>query len=93
VPRFLVADPFDSLAVLRELDRPTLVFHGRRDDIIPFAQGERLHPEIAGSTFVPCAAGHNDLPPPDLDYWGEIRRFLVSSALLDPGAPAPNAER
>jgi fermentation-respiration switch protein FrsA (DUF1100 family) len=81
-PRFLLADPFDSLYALRDCRARALVFHGRRDDLIPFAHGERLHRALDGSRFVACEAGHNDLPPPDLDYWTEIESFLRSADIL-----------
>lgn len=81
-PRFLIADPFDTIAVLRGRDLPVLIFHGRRDELIPFSHGERLHRALPRSVFVACDAGHNDLPPPGLDYWGEIERFLRSSGIL-----------
>lgn len=80
-PRFLIADPFDSLAALQGCRCPALVLHGRRDTLIPHAHGERLHRALAGSVLRSCDAGHNDLPSPDLDYWGEIRRFLDSSVI------------
>ena len=82
-PRLLVADPFDSIATLRRLDRPALVFHGRRDDLIPFAHGEAIHRALPRSRFVPCDAGHNDLPPPELDYWSEIQAFLAEHGIVD----------
>lgn len=81
-PRFLIADPFDTIAALRGRDLPVLIFHGRRDDLIPFAHGERLHRALPRSVLVACDAGHNDLPPPELDYWGEIERFLRERGIL-----------
>ncbi len=83
VPRFLIADPFDSVEALASLDRPALIFHGERDEVIPFAHGRALHRALPGSRFVAYAdVGHNDLPPPGADYWGEIERFLRASGVI-----------
>lgn len=81
-PRFLLANPFDSIGVHRRAPRPTLILHGVRDDLIPFGHARRLHEAIPGSELVPCEAGHNDLPPPDLDYWGTIEGFLRRVRML-----------
>jgi fermentation-respiration switch protein FrsA (DUF1100 family) len=54
---------FDSLSRIPRLDVPVLVVHGDRDDIVPFALGERLYaaaPEP--KTFLRVrGAGHNDV--------------------------------
>jgi fermentation-respiration switch protein FrsA (DUF1100 family) len=83
-PRFLLGNPFDTLAALRAVRAPALIFHGRTDEVIPFAHGEALHRALPDSAFVACTAGHNDLPPATLDYWGEIERFLRRIEVLRP---------
>ena len=47
----------------RSIRLPALVIHGERDELIPFAQGERISRALAGPVrFVPVSqAGHNDL--------------------------------
>jgi pimeloyl-ACP methyl ester carboxylesterase len=81
-PRFLIRDRFDTLDALGGTEVPALILHGRRDEVIPFAHGERLHRALPRSVFVACDAGHNDLPPPELDYWAEIERFLRTADVL-----------
>lgn len=81
-PRFLIRDRFDTLDALGGTDVPALILHGRRDEVIPFAHGEHLHRALPRSVLVACDAGHNDLPPPELDYWGEIERFLRTAGVL-----------
>ncbi|WP_236607462.1 alpha/beta hydrolase [Sandaracinus amylolyticus] len=81
-PRFLISDPFDTIRVLRGTSTPVLLLHGRRDTVVPFAHSERLQRALPRSELVACDAGHNDLPPADLDYWGEIRAFLERSDVL-----------
>lgn len=82
VPRILIADRFDSIAVHRASPRPTLILHGTQDDLVPVRHALALQRAIPGSRLVQCAAGHNDLPPPEFDYWGEIERFLERSGIV-----------
>ncbi len=82
VPRFLVSNRFDSLSVHRASPRPSLIFHGTRDQTIPISHGRALAAAIPESELVTCDADHNDLPPPELDYWGIIRRFLRARGIL-----------
>ncbi|MBX3251680.1 MAG: alpha/beta hydrolase [Myxococcales bacterium] len=87
-PRFLISDRFDTLDAIGGSDLPTLILHGRRDEVIPFSHGERLHRALSRSTFVACDAGHNDLPPPGLDYWGILEAFLRDAGVLTDRGPA-----
>lgn len=58
--------PFDKFRTENRLARvtsPVLVIHGRRDDVVPFAHGERLYaraPEPKRRLWID-EAGHNDL--------------------------------
>jgi len=82
LPRFLVLDPFDNVEVVRALDAPVLVVHGRTDTLIPPAHAEALA-RAAGARgrLAWFDGGHNDTPEPRL-YWEEVRRFLADSGLL-----------
>jgi fermentation-respiration switch protein FrsA (DUF1100 family) len=60
---------------------PAFVMHGRRDDIIPFYHGTRLHeacPEaVRWQGYFPQRAGHNNLMEVDpRRYFGELAGFL-----------------
>ena len=74
VPPFLVLDPFDNEEVVRSLDVPKLILHGRRDELVPPSHAERL----AGTDahLVWYDAGHNDFPPDRRAYWRDIESFL-----------------
>lgn len=76
VPPFLVKDPFDNLAVIRSYPKPVLIFHGTRDDIIPFKHGQALAAAAADGKLVSFASGHNDLPTDDSRFWQEIDAFF-----------------
>jgi fermentation-respiration switch protein FrsA (DUF1100 family) len=79
VPRALIADPFDTEAVLRELHAPLLIFHGRRDSVVPFEHGRQLAGAARDAKFVAYDADHNDFPPDRQAYWSEIEAFLEST--------------
>lgn len=79
VPRSLVRDPFDNVAVLRAFDGPVLVLHGERDRIIPFAHGRDLAAAARGATLHAMPCGHNDCARP----WPPLFAFLEDASLLD----------
>lgn len=81
VPRALMLDRFDNLAVVASATSPVLVLHGERDRIIPYAHGEALA-RAAATAPVPMACGHNDCPTP----LHEIARFLREHGILPGGA-------
>lgn len=78
VPRALVLDPFDSMAVIAAGAPPVLVLHGVHDRVIPFAHGETLA-RAAGTEPVALPCGHNGCPR----QWPLILAFLRRHALID----------
>jgi alpha-beta hydrolase superfamily lysophospholipase len=66
---------------LRQVSAPTLIIHGRMDDIVPFSEGEELYLNSAAPDkrllAVPYA-GHNDLLAIDpKGYFGAIRELIA----------------
>jgi fermentation-respiration switch protein FrsA (DUF1100 family) len=61
--RLLMKDQFRSDLRIGRVTAPVLVMHGDRDEVVPFAQGERLYGMInAPKRFVRfVGAGHNDM--------------------------------
>ncbi len=59
--RWLVRDRFDSLSRASAVHVPVLVVHGDRDDIVPFALGERLAAALHARFLRRHDRGHNDL--------------------------------
>jgi pimeloyl-ACP methyl ester carboxylesterase len=60
--RWCVPDRFDTLSKAEAIRVPTLVIHGDRDEVIPFAMGERVSRAIDGARFIRVDGGHhNDL--------------------------------
>ena len=76
LPRVLVLDPFDNLAAVGSSETPTLVLHGERDRVIPYAQGEALA-RAAGTPLIRMPCGHNDCPRP----WPAVMRFLKEQGI------------
>jgi len=77
-PSFLVRDPFDNLAVVREYPGPLLLLHGSHDEIISPSHSEMLAAaaQQAELHLLPC--GHNDCPR----AWPVVHDFLERHELL-----------
>lgn len=54
----------DRTSRLATITAPTLVIHGTRDPLIPFAAGRATAAAIPGARFLPVAGMAHDLPPP-----------------------------
>jgi uncharacterized protein len=82
-PAFLVRDPFDNLAAVREYRGPLLLLHGSHDDIIAPRHSQALAAEApqAELHLLPC--GHNDC----LREWPLIHAFLQRHGLLPTQTP------
>lgn len=83
LPPFLVRDRFDCEAVLSSYEQPVLVFHGERDDIVPFAHGEALAAAAGEGTFVALDCMHNDCPPDVIGFWGQVHAFMEAASPRD----------
>lgn len=78
VPEFIVRDPFDSLSLLANYPGPTLIFHGERDEIIPFAHGQKLARAAQRGELHALPCGHNDCA----GQWATVRKFLTTHGVL-----------
>lgn len=70
-PSFLVRDPFDNEEAVRTFDRPLLIIHGERDEVIPTVHGRTLA-DVADVPIHLLPCGHNDCPRP----WDVVSGFL-----------------
>jgi uncharacterized protein len=82
VPGFLISDPFDNAAVIRDFPGRVLVLHGDRDEVIPYAHGQALGGLGAHVEFHRMRCGHNDCPRNRDAYWDRIETFLRDSGVL-----------
>jgi fermentation-respiration switch protein FrsA (DUF1100 family) len=75
----LVRTRYDNLGKVARLERPLLILHGDRDEVVPFRLGQKLF-EAAGQpkTFLAVpGAGHNDVYlVGGAAYWRAIADFL-----------------
>jgi pimeloyl-ACP methyl ester carboxylesterase len=81
VPGFLVLDPFDNLALVRQYSQPVLVIHGANDRLIPYEQGLALSRGAPHGKMVTYGCRHNDCPPDWVTFWKDVRSFLVEAGL------------
>jgi fermentation-respiration switch protein FrsA (DUF1100 family) len=82
IPKFVVRDPFDNEAVLRKLDRPVLLLHGKRDRVVPYRHSRALHRVARQTTLSTYSCGHNDLPITSSRFWDEIAAHLRRAGVL-----------
>jgi fermentation-respiration switch protein FrsA (DUF1100 family) len=60
--RLIVGDRFDTLSKASRIRIPTIVIHGDRDEVVPYAMGQTVSRSIAKATLTTVpGAGHNDL--------------------------------
>ncbi|UCD27940.1 MAG: alpha/beta hydrolase, partial [Planctomycetota bacterium] len=83
-PMFLARHPFRTDKVITKLDIPILIFHGKRDSIIPAWHGRKLRDLAPKDTYIEYNCGHNDFPGRfnEDEYWGEIEKFLISNGVI-----------
>jgi fermentation-respiration switch protein FrsA (DUF1100 family) len=89
IPAFLVRDPFDSLAVIKKLDCPILMMHGKQDTIIPHDDAVALQTAAKNARLISFDCGHNDLPPVAAVYWEHIEAFLETTKMIPGGTREP----
>ncbi len=75
-----IKDKYDSVAAAAGVEVPVLMIHGSVDELIPLAQGRKLHQALGDrATFVEVpGAGHNDLLARPV-VWQELGVFLRPS--------------
>ncbi|NCC31463.1 MAG: alpha/beta fold hydrolase [Chloroflexia bacterium] len=78
LPPFLLKYPLNVSASLGQVSCPVVIIHGTEDEIVPFADGERLADRVAAPLrFYPIAGGrHNNLATLPA-YWDAITATLV----------------
>lgn len=80
-PVWLIRDRFDNAAAVAGFDGPVLLFHGRRDGIIPFEHSRRLNAAARAGTLVALDCGHNDCPYFDEAFMQVLEAFLRAHGL------------
>ena len=90
-----VLSKIDVRDLLSQVTTPTLIFHSREDQAVPFSQGEELAAGIPGARFVPLES-RNHIPIESEPAWpmfAEIsREFLDMDADRLPAVPMQEAK-
>jgi fermentation-respiration switch protein FrsA (DUF1100 family) len=83
IPAHLIAhNHFDNLAKIKACTRPVFIAHGSADDVIPFAEGQRLFDAANEPKQFVAVEGkdHNDVL--ESRFLGELRQFLATKAAV-----------
>lgn len=81
-PAFLVRDRWDNAARLRDYGGPVLLFHGRRDMVIPFSHSRALARAAPHARLETLACGHNDCPYFEPEFLHTLEAFLGTAGIL-----------
>lgn len=92
--KLLPFDRFDNIAKIGFVHAPILIFHGTRDEVIPFAHGQNLFaaaPEPKRSVWIE-GAGHNDIfEVAGARVLSELKIFAQNLSAPPPWANTPRA--
>lgn len=82
LPGFLVVDKFDTLSALEQYRDPVLVFHGQRDDLIPYQHALELTDAAENGRLITMDCFHSDCPPDYEIFWRQVGDFLRENGVL-----------
>ena len=82
VPDFLIRDPFDNLSVVGSYDGPVLLFHGKRDSLIPYKHGVALEGAAKRGQMITYDCAHNDCPPSWDIFWRDLTPLLQAAGII-----------
>jgi uncharacterized protein len=74
--RWLMADPFDSMAHIGKVRAPMLVIHGDRDDIVPYALGKKLFDAAHEPKRLLTLKGAGHVTPLRDVPWSTVKGFI-----------------
>jgi uncharacterized protein len=81
--RYLIRNPFESIARIGQVKSPLLFLHSPEDAIIPIAEGRRLFDAAPGpKQFVEVDGGHVYASEKDPRFFPAVRSFLHAHRLL-----------
>jgi pimeloyl-ACP methyl ester carboxylesterase len=78
----MIQDELDIRDILPKVRAPTIVFHSRHDNVVPFEQGRLVAASIPNSKFVPLESDNHVLlsdEPAFAEFMETVRRFLHTS--------------
>jgi fermentation-respiration switch protein FrsA (DUF1100 family) len=81
--RYLVRSKYDSLGKITLCSRPIFVAHYTGDDLVPFAQGQRLLAAANEPKEFFSMSGHRHDEGPKPDFYPALGRILAAHAPLE----------
>ena len=71
-------DKFPNIDRMKNIECPTYIIHGRRDEIVPFYHAQELYDKAANPypPYYVDGAGHNNIEKYALDYLTRIKMFI-----------------
>jgi pimeloyl-ACP methyl ester carboxylesterase/AraC-like DNA-binding protein len=80
----------DVRHLLPQVQTPTLIFHSRHDQAVPFSQGEELAANIPGAGFIPLESNNHIMleTEPAWSMFAELSRDFLDGGLPDTRAHA-----
>jgi fermentation-respiration switch protein FrsA (DUF1100 family) len=89
IPKWLVANHFDTRAVLAKFTGPVLVLHGTQDISIPVTHAYALQQAATRATLHVLDCGHNDCPR----QWELVLGFLAQNGVCRKSDEEPPHEK
>jgi len=79
----LIHDETDIEDILPKVKSPTMVFHSRHDNVVPFEQGRLVAASIPNAKFIPLESGNHVLLPDEpafATFMGCVNEFLADES-------------
>lgn len=80
---FMIRDPMDNLAVVKNYRGPVLILHGKHDELISFSHATALSTASRNARLVAYDCGHNDCPPDWQLFWKDVLAFLREHGVIN----------
>ncbi|MDX1958232.1 MAG: alpha/beta hydrolase [Leptospiraceae bacterium] len=78
LPHLLIIDRFDTYSKSSEIKSKVLIFHGNKDEIIPFSMGKELSKRFSNVEFIEIKGGsHNLFSTFNSSHWLKLNNFIT----------------
>lgn len=77
LPIWLVRDPFDNEAVLKQYPGPVCIVHGKQDTVVPYSHGVHLSQVAKDATLITLEGDHRDGILDWSALWQRLTPFLI----------------
>lgn len=81
LPGWAVRDRFDVLSTVAAYPQPVFIFHGVRDQIIPYAHAAALQQATTHGTLIRLDCDHNDCVRDWAQFWEALRPLLATAGI------------